>query len=130
MIVDDHAGTREMIRKFMSLPGVSFCECASGEEAVQRVHDFKPHWITMDVDMPGWNGFQTAETLRKEFPSARIIIVTAHNEPHFRQLSHAAGAVALVCKENLLAVRMVLSGKRGDSPSTETTADFAGLPAQ
>jgi len=121
MIVDDHAGTREMIRKFMTLPGVSFCECGSGEEAVQRVHDFKPHWITMDIDMPGWDGFRTTETLRREFPSARVIIVTAHNEPHFRQLSSAAGAIAMICKENLLAVRTIMAGKKEEACAADST---------
>ena len=36
MIVDDHPGTREMIRKFLGLPGITFCECASGDEALLR----------------------------------------------------------------------------------------------
>ena len=53
MIVDDHAPAREMIRRILELPGVVFCECTSGEEALQQVREFKPHWITMDVNMPG-----------------------------------------------------------------------------
>jgi CheY-like chemotaxis protein len=109
MIVDDHAPAREMIRQFLALPGMTFCECASGDEALQRAREFKPHWITMDVNMPGLNGFQSTEALRVEHPSARVIIVTAHNEPHFRQLSLEAGAVALISKENLLALRTMLT---------------------
>ena len=109
MIVDDHAGAREMIRQFLALPGIVFCECASGDEALQQVREFKPHWITMDVNMPGLNGFQAARALHTEYPAARIIIVTGHSEPHFRQLSHAAGAVALIPKDNLMALRIMLT---------------------
>ncbi len=42
-------------------------------------------------------------------PLARIIIVTGYNEPHFRRLSSAVGAVGLICKENLMTLHMMLS---------------------
>src|SRR5882757_1739903 len=109
MIVDDHAGTREMIRKFLSLPGIIFCECASGDEALKCAREFQPDWITLDVNMPGLNGFQSAEALRIQNPLARVMIVTGYNEPHFRKLSNAVGAVGLICKENLMTLHAILS---------------------
>ena len=109
MIVDDEAPARKMIRQYLALPGMCFCECASGQEALQRVREFKPHWITADVVMPDLDGFKLAETLRAEYPSARVIIVTGHNEPHHEERSRAAGAVALVRKENLTTLRNMLT---------------------
>ena len=109
MIVDDHASARGLIRKFLNFPGITFCECASGEEAVRVAGDFKPDWVTMDVHMPGLNGFQTTEALRGQHPHARVMIVTSDNQPHFRQLSRAAGAVGLILKENLLALHLMFS---------------------
>lgn len=109
MIVDDHPSAREMIRKFLGLPGITFCECASGDEALLQAREFKPNWITMDVNMPGLDGFQSTQALRAEHPTARVIIVTGYNEPHFRQRSHSVGAVGLICKENLMALRMMLT---------------------
>ena len=129
MIVDDHAHTREMIRKFLALPGMTFCECASGDEAMRCVRDFKPNWITMDVNMPGLNGFQSTEALRAEFPSARVIIVTGYNEPHFRQLSRSVGAVGLVCKENLMALRMMLSNEMTGSIPLQPVSEIPSLVA-
>jgi two-component system invasion response regulator UvrY len=124
MIVDDHPPALEMIRQFLQLPGVTFCECESGEEALQRVHEFKPHWITMDVSLPGLNGFQATQALRAEHPAARIIIVTGHNESHYRQLSRAAGAVALIPKDNLMALRIMLTRELGhQQPQQPPTAD-------
>ncbi len=109
MIVDDHAGTREMIRKYLSLPGIIFRECASGDEALKCAGEFQPDWITLDVNMPGLNGFQSAEALRVQNPLARIVIVTGYNEPHFRSLSSKVGAIGLVCKENLMTLHTMLS---------------------
>jgi len=109
MIVDDHASTRDMIRRFLDFPGITFCECASGNEALTLVNEFKPDWVTMDIHMPGLNGFQSTEALRARHPAARVMIVTADNQPHFRQLSHTVGAIGLLAKENLLALRMMLA---------------------
>jgi DNA-binding NarL/FixJ family response regulator len=109
MIVDDHASTREMIRKFLDFPGMTYCECASGDEAVACARDFKPDWVTMDVHMPGLNGFQSTKALRGTNPSARVMIVTSDNQPHFRQLSREVGAIGLIAKENLMALRMMLA---------------------
>ena len=109
MIVDDHAHTRGMIRKFLDFPGMSYVECDSGAEAVARVHEFKPTWVTMDVNMPGLNGFEATKSLRKTFPSARVMIVTSDNQPHYRQISREVGAIGLIAKENLVALRMMLA---------------------
>src|SRR5271170_1190331 len=118
MIVDDHAHTREMIRKFLDFPEITFCECASGDEAVSRASEFKPNWVTMDVHMPpGRNGFQATEALRLEHPAARVMIVTSDNQPHFRQLSREVGAVGLIAKENLMALRMMLAKEIADKKS-------------
>lgn len=119
MIVDDHASAREMIRKFLSLPGITFCECASGDEALLRAREFRPDWITVDVNMPGLNGFQSAEALHIEHPSARVVIVTSYNEPHFRKLSKSVGAVGLICKENLMSLQLLLSDELSRQFPTE-----------
>ena len=108
MIVDDHAGAREMIRRFLALPGVTFCECNSGHDALQRAREFKPHWVTVDVNMPDLDGFRCTEALRTEHPAARIVIVTDHSDPLYHERSRSVGAVALVNKENLLALRAML----------------------
>jgi DNA-binding NarL/FixJ family response regulator len=119
MIVDDHSSTREMIRKFLTSPGVMFCECASGSEALAQVREFKPHWVTMDINMPGLNGFQCTKALLQEHPDARVVIVSSFNEPHFRQFAHDAGAVSFILKENILALRMMMVQKApGEIPPT------------
>lgn len=129
MIVDDHAGTREMIRKFLILPGFTFKECASGEEAVACVREFKPHWVTMDVQMPGMNGFEATREIKREHPAACVIIVTAYNEPHLHDLAHSAGAVGSILKENILALRLMLDGNAKMKPIPSAAGNFE-QPAQ
>jgi two-component system response regulator DesR len=97
-----------MIRAILDLSGITFCECASGDEAVSRAREFKPDWVTMDVHMPGRNGFQSTEALRAEYPAAQVLIVTGLDEPHFQELATSVGAAGLIYKENLAALRMRL----------------------
>lgn len=126
MIVDDHAGTREMIRKFLALPGLTIHECASGEEAVACAREFKPHWVTMDVKLPGLDGFESTKALRKEYPDARILMVTAYDDVQFRRLSQSVGAVGFILKENILALRLMLENEMNHAkPRLSATDDFA-----
>jgi CheY-like chemotaxis protein len=108
LIVDDHANARELIRTFLTMPGVAFQEAASGHDALARVREFKPHWVTVDIQMPGLNGFETVKAIKEEHPEACVLIVTSFNEPHFRELARTSGAVGFILKENLLALRMML----------------------
>ena len=108
MIVDDHPGTRKMIWTILTLPGVTFCQCASGHEALDRAREFKPDWVTMGIMMPGLDGFQAAKALLLEHPSARVVIVSSLDEPHLRQSAKDAGAAYFILKESLLALRMIL----------------------
>lgn len=109
MIVDDHAGARQMIREMLTFPGVTYCECVSGNEAMEKAREFKPDWITMDIRMPGLNGFQAATLIQEEHPATRIVIVTNDNHPHLRQMARVVGAVAYFQKENLPKLRELLA---------------------
>jgi CheY-like chemotaxis protein len=114
LIVDDHPNARELIRGYLTMPGLMVQECASGRDALARVGEFKPHWITMDVQMPDLNGFETTKAIKKAYPDARVMIVTSFNDPHFRQLADSAGASGFILKENLLALRLMLQNETGN----------------
>lgn len=101
------------------MPGLTVQECASGHDAIAQAREFKPHWITMDVQMPGLNGFETTKAIKQIHPEARVMIVTSFNDPHFRQLADSAGASGFILKENLLALRLLLEKETGSKGSPE-----------
>lgn len=129
LIVDDQSNARNLIRSFLTIPGMTFHECASGHEAIAAVLDFKPHWITMDVKMPGMNGFETIRAIKKAHPEGRVIIVTSFNEPQFRDLAVSAGAVGFILKENLLALRLLLEKESKQEGRAAGGADHSPAPA-
>jgi CheY-like chemotaxis protein len=123
LIVDDQPNARELIRGFLTMPGVTFHECGSGHDAVAAAQEFKPHWVTMDIKMPGLDGFETTKALKQSHPDARVLIVTSFNDPHFRDLAHSAGAAGFILKENLLALRLMLERE------TKNTVEPSGISA-
>src|SRR5437762_11009255 len=135
MIVDDHAGVRNLIRQLLADPGDSFVECATGEDAVQVVGDFKPDYVTMDVRLADHSGLEAARAIRAIHPPSRVIIVTSYDQPFLRQTAREVGAIAYVLKDNLAELRAVLVGGAippsqlnsvgGPPPESKRTSDAA-----
>src|SRR6266540_3051729 len=112
MIVDDHAGIRNMIRPLLGGPDDTVVECALGEDAVKAARDFKPDYVTMDIRLPDLSGLEAARAIRAIHPPSRIVIVTSYDQPFLRQAAHEAGAFAYVVKDNLAELRSLLVGGR------------------
>jgi DNA-binding NarL/FixJ family response regulator len=112
MIVDDHEGMRKMIRQLIAAPGDAVVECASGDEAMLAVTDFRPDCVTMDVSMPGLCAFKTTRGIRAAHPSARVIVVSSHDLPEYRRAANEAGAAGYVIKENLSELYLFVATKR------------------
>ena len=108
MIVDDHAGVRTLIRQIVELPHDVVRECANADEAIRAIPEFRPDFITMDVNMPGISGIEATRLIRSVFPSIRIAVISAANETILRQAAHEAGAFAFLSKADLSDVRKQL----------------------
>ncbi len=74
-------------------------ELTEGGSAVQRVETLKPDIVIIDVDIPGVNGIQVLETLRKRQYSGIIIIVSAKNDHFYGKHCVDAGANGFVSKK-------------------------------
>ncbi|MFX8219125.1 response regulator, partial [Acinetobacter baumannii] len=65
LIVDDSRVSRMMIRAFFAKrqPGWTLLEAQTGDEALAQVAAERPDFVTLDVNMPGINGFEAAEKI-------------------------------------------------------------------
>lgn len=59
-------------------PDWNIKEASSGEEALDIASNHHFQFITMDLNMPGMNGFDTAQKLRPQFPQAKMVLLTAN----------------------------------------------------
>jgi len=101
LIVDDLADNLQLLRKIFRNSHAEVISASSGKEALNLVaeHDFAV--ILLDVQMPGMNGFEVAENLKKNESTENtpIIFVTAvsYNEKNIYQ-GYLVGAVDYIFK--------------------------------
>ncbi len=78
LIVDDSVVIRKAIEKFLSEYEVEIIGKASnGVTALEMFHKFKPDIVTLDITMPGVDGFQTLKEMVKQNSACKVIVITA-----------------------------------------------------
>ncbi|MCX5689397.1 MAG: response regulator transcription factor [Planctomycetota bacterium] len=139
LIVDDHAMVRKGLRMSMEahhdLEVVG--EAGNLQEAIEAAAKLQPQIITLDLTMPGPSGVASVERLRAAVPTARVIVVTMHDDPAYVRSAIAMGAAGYVNKsaadtELISAIRAVARGRVfidvGDAATLESILSPTTLP--
>lgn len=71
---------------------------SSGEELIRAVREEKPDIIITDINMPGLNGLEAIEVLRKESVNSKVIINTAYSEFEYAREAITLGASDFLVK--------------------------------
>ena len=117
LIVDDHAIIRRGVQGILrSHPEWELCgEAENGQEAVRLAEELKPEVIIMDVSMPGMNGVEATRVIKKELPSAKVLLLTLHVSVDLVRSAFKAGARGYVLKsdaeQDLMRALLVVMGE-------------------
>lgn len=124
LLADDHAVLRAGLRLLLTSQNEFDVvgEASSGTEALSLAERLQPDLILLDLSMPALGGLDALPALRKLVPSARILILTMHDDPQYlrQALKHGASGYALkkaADSELLSAMRSVLRGEVYVHPS-------------
>jgi len=124
LCVDDHPIMRKGIAAIIEGQDgvVSVGEAADGKSAIEQYRTLRPDVVVMDLRMPGLGGVEATTQIRREFPTARIIILTTYEGDEDIHRALAAGAQGYllkhaVSKELLDSIREVYSGRRHITPA-------------
>jgi DNA-binding NarL/FixJ family response regulator len=100
VLVDDHALVREGLRHVLEDADVHIvAEAGNGEEGVEVAIEKRPDVVLMDVSMPLVDGIEATRRLTAEWPDARVVILTIHDETSLRRNALSAGAVGYLVKD-------------------------------
>ena len=91
LVVDDEKTTRELIARGLEKEGFRPMVAASGEEALQLARERKPDVISLDVLMPGMDGWMVLRALKADPLTAPIPVVMVSMLDD-RDIGHALGA--------------------------------------
>ncbi len=123
LVVDDHFMVRMGLSASLNVESDMevIAEASNGEDAIPLYREHSPELVIMDGRLPGLSGSQTALAILKEFPQAKILMLSTHSgeEEIYRALQ--AGARGYVLKsaarqELLGAIRAVHGGKMHVDP--------------
>ena len=101
LLVDDRAENMLALEAILEPLGQNLVRARSGEEALRSLLDREFAVILLDVQMPGLNGFETAQLIkaRERTRYIPIIFLTAiDREAHQSYRGYAAGAVDFLAK--------------------------------
>lgn len=118
LLADDHALFRQGLKSLLEAEGDFrvIGEAKDGREALRHALEAKPDAILMDIQMPGLDGVQATQEILKEWPQAKVIILTMYRQDAYVFEAVKAGARGYLlkdadAKELVDAIRRVVAGE-------------------
>jgi two-component system, response regulator YesN len=101
LIVDENRIFRDAFREDLlhHLPFISIHEAINGQEAMEKIHLMPPSLIFMDICLPGLNGLQLTNKIKKDYPNIRVAILTCHDLPEYQEAAIKSGADTYLIKD-------------------------------
>ncbi|MFO8101968.1 MAG: response regulator transcription factor [Dehalococcoidia bacterium] len=100
LIVDDHTLVRDGVRALLALATniEVIGEASNGMEAIDKVREFGPNLVLMDLAMPIMGGLEATRRIRKEFPDVNVLALTQYDDRDYIVPIIEAGARGFISK--------------------------------
>ncbi|MEO8719189.1 MAG: response regulator transcription factor [Burkholderiales bacterium] len=132
LIVDDHPVVAEYLRNAAgrAVPDAVVRLASDLESAFEIMHDHPADLVMLDLGLPGCDGIESVLRFRKEYPDARVVVISSEDERNSIRGCLALGAAGFIPKtagpkEMVNALRIVAAGGRyipADAPGGDTEA--------
>lgn len=126
LTVDDHPMLREGIAALLGseLDMALVGEASDGREAIEQFQVHRPDVTLMDLQMPVMSGNEAIQIIRKDFPDARIIVLTTYTGDARTVEAFKAGASGYLLKNEMRkelagTIRSVHAGQKKIPPEIE-----------
>jgi CheY-like chemotaxis protein len=97
LVIDDEATVRDLMRRFLAREGFDVVTAKNGEEGLRLARELRPSLITLDVLMPGRDGWSVVQALKAdpELAGIPVLMLTILDE---KNRGYALGAAEYVTK--------------------------------
>jgi len=122
LIVDDEENIRNLVSAYLRAEGYTVHAAEDGPGALKAARAFKPNLIVLDVMLPGMDGLEVLQTLRRE-SDVYVIMLTAKSEETDKVIGLSVGADDYLTKpfspRELVARIKAALRRYGQTSSTE-----------
>ncbi len=132
LLVDDDPDNLKIVKRLLEKEGYSVESATSGKDGLSLLDSYRPDLVLLDVNMPGMDGLETIQLLKRKENAAAVVFVTANTatEDVIRGLD--AGALDYISKpfsglELLARVRAQLRVKKLQDDLREANRKLQGL---
>jgi DNA-binding NarL/FixJ family response regulator len=129
LLADDHQEMREYVTHLLESEFEIIRAVADGREFLEVAAKLNPDLCIVDISMPVINGIQATGQLKQNGSTAKVIMLTIHEDGDFVRAAFRNGASGYVVKSQIatdliVAVREVLAGRTflSSSPEFDTTS--------
>jgi two-component system, OmpR family, KDP operon response regulator KdpE len=97
LVIDDEPQIRRIMRTTLITAGYEVDDTKTAEEGLEKVREFRPDLVLLDINMPGMGGLAACREIRAD-PNVAIIMLTVHNTEAAKVEALDAGADDFVTK--------------------------------
>ena len=134
LLVDDHPVLRKGLARLIdSKEGFVVCgEASSAIEALGLIRELKPHLVIVDIGLPGASGIELTKSIRSEFSTVPVLVLSMHEEALYATRALRAGAMGYIVKQDAIdniatALQETFNGQRYLSPGIARQLDTDGV---
>lgn len=98
LIVDDSAEMAGLLTAWLEDEGCTVVTAGSAREAVDAAAVYYPDVVFLDLILPGPDGFQVCDALRRQHLPPEVIMMTGYSNPEYARRGAELGVVALLQK--------------------------------
>jgi DNA-binding NarL/FixJ family response regulator len=132
LLADDHALVRRGFRRMLDdEPDITVVgEAGDGRDAVDLALQTRPHVVVMDYTMPGMDGVQATQALRRQAPECAVLMLSMHSDDNYIRNAAEAGAKGYLLKNAVDvelpdAIRDIAAGRMIGFPKAGSPTDTA-----
>ena len=101
LLVDDHEvvrlGLRALLERHPHFEVIA--DAGTAREAIERVKQYSPDVVVMDIRLPGGSGIEACEEITENYPESKVIMLTSYAEDEMLFSAIRAGAAGYVLKQ-------------------------------
>lgn len=128
VLIDDEQDIRDVMSVILKDAGYIVFTAPDGETGLQVCESESPQIVITDIRMPGMNGLEVLETLKKKSPATEVIVVTAFGEMDTAIRALQLDASDFVVKPiNDEAIRMALKRAKARYSAGKKLADYTAM---